>query len=163
MGSYISLLLRLRNRHFLALDLFVFLLTPALALTLRIDNPQDVAHYLTSLLILMLLFPAIKLPVFYTAGMYRRLWRYAGIDDLMYISLLSLVCLGLQTLVFLFLRSAGWVAPDFPRSLPVLDGILALLAVGALRLNIPMSLRVLQRHARRSAHIRVVIIGAGSA
>jgi FlaA1/EpsC-like NDP-sugar epimerase len=163
MGSYTSFLLHLRNRHFLVLDLFVFLLTPVLALALRVDNSTDIAHYMASLLLVMLLFPAIKLPVFYTAGMYRRLWRYAGIDDLIYIALLSLVGLGLQTLVFLLLRSVGWLAPDFPRSLPVLDGMLALLAVGGIRLSVPFSRRALKRQAGRSPQNRVVVIGAGSA
>ena len=163
MGSYISFLLQIRNRHFLVLDLLVCLLTPALALALRIDNPWDLPHYLTSLLLVMLLFPAIKLPVFYSAGLYRRLWRYAGIDDLIYIALLCLVGLGLQTLVFLFLRSVGWLAPDFPRSLPVLDGMLALLAVGAIRLSVPVSLRARQRRTRRTTDTQVVIVGAGSA
>src|SRR5207253_1099812 len=114
--------LKLRNRHFLAIDLLVFLLTPSIALTLRTDEFGFSTAYLEQLFIITFVFLAVKLVVFFSGRLYSRFWRYASLDELGHIAVLGLLALCCQTLVFfLVLRPAGWITDDFPRSIPIIE------------------------------------------
>ena len=58
-------LLKFRNRHFLVIDVLVFLVTPAIALALRTDGGTSLIHYRTSLLVATLAFLCVKIAIFY--------------------------------------------------------------------------------------------------
>src|SRR5512134_3395789 len=109
-------ILRLRNRHFLILDSLLLAALPALALALR-DEPQAWARYSAALLWLTGLALAIKLPVFFLAGLYRHYWRYASTDELLQIVAGVFISTVLVTAAFWGLRLIGWLPADgFPRS-----------------------------------------------
>ncbi|MGB4978751.1 MAG: hypothetical protein WBR35_18610, partial [Anaerolineae bacterium] len=130
MNRLLRLLLKLRNRHFLALDILFALLTPTLALWLRTDRLSLTADALP-LIIITAAFLCVKLAVFFPNGFYRRYWRYASIDELMLITAGVIQSTLLQTLIFfVILRPLGLIGPGFPRSLPLLDGLLTLALVG---------------------------------
>ena len=75
MNRLLRLLLKLRNRHFLALDILISLLTPTLALWLRTDSLSLVVHG-QSLIFVTAAFLCVKLAVFFPNGFYRRYWLF---------------------------------------------------------------------------------------
>ena len=75
-------LLSLRNCHFMIIDAIAFLITPVLALGLRLDEFFLFDLYGFELIVVIILFLAVKLSVLYIFGFYRRYWRYASIDEL---------------------------------------------------------------------------------
>lgn len=158
------LLLKMRNRHFLILDILVFLLTPTIALSLRTDGPASVVTFGLSLLVATLVFVLIKLAICYYTGLYRVYWRYASIDELTHIGIVGLIALVVQTVVFFaLLRPNGWLAPDFPRSIPVIEGLLALLPLGGLRYSVRLAERLRERTYDYGGAKRVLVVGAGHA
>lgn len=154
----------LRNRHFVFADIVIFLLSPLLALGLRLDGHLDVSQYAPGLLWLTALFLMIKLGILYGFGFYKRFWRYASIDELQQIALALVTAILLQTTAFSWGQSLGFSALEtLPRSLPMLDAILSFLLVGALRFSIRATER--RGHHQRAffRRDRVLIVGAGSA
>ncbi len=73
----------LRNRHFIVIDAIAFMITPLMALALRLDKFnifRIINLYGFELLVATTAFLVIKLSVLYGFGFYRRYWRYASID-----------------------------------------------------------------------------------
>lgn len=157
--------LRLGNRHFIILDAIVFLITPALALALRLDHFLILDFYGIDVISVTILFLTVKLSVLYGFGFYRRYWRYASIDELTQITMLMSAAVILQTLMFYLLHYWNdYPEKNLPRSLPLLDGILSLILVGGLRFSVRAIERVSQRRiAPSSRGEHVIIAGAGDA
>ncbi|WP_343414312.1 nucleoside-diphosphate sugar epimerase/dehydratase [Candidatus Amarolinea dominans] len=163
MNRLLRLLLKLRNRHFLALDILIALLTPTLALWLRTDSLSLVVHG-QSLIFVTAAFLCVKLAVFFPNGFYRRYWRYASIDELTLITAGVIQSTLLQTLIFfVILRPLGLIGPGFPRSLPLLDGLLTLALVGVTRYSTRIAERLDQVYHGRANATRTLIVGAGAA
>ena len=160
----VNRLLKLRNRHFLVIDVLALLLTPSVALMLRIESMASVRTYGVSLVILTLVFLFIKVFIFHRAGLYNRYWKYASIDELAKITLAVVGAVVVQAGVFLFvLRPLGWVDLAFPRSIPFIDGLLTLFVVGGARYSMRFAQRVQQRIRANGQGRRVLVIGAGAA
>jgi FlaA1/EpsC-like NDP-sugar epimerase len=163
-------LLRLRNRHFFLLDLAVLAITPILALLLRIDTLEGPARYAPGLLSYAVWSAAISLAVFYLFGLYRRYWRYASVEELVIVALALLTASSLVIVIFFGLRlpalgdcPAGIAACSLPRSLPFIDGLLTVLAVGASRFSVRLAELWLRRQRPAQPHRRALIMGAGEA
>jgi FlaA1/EpsC-like NDP-sugar epimerase len=155
-------LLGLRNRHFLLIDIVVFCIAPLLALFLRLDGVVPARFYQSGLLWATLLFVVLKLSLLYLFGFYKRCWKYAGIDELHQVTTAMVSAIILQSLVFNGLQHAILPLQEVPRSLPMLDAILGMMLVGAVRLSVPTveKFRYSRTFFRRD---RVLIVGAGSA
>ncbi len=155
-------LFRLRNRHFFYLDFFIFLLTPALALALRMDG-LAIARYWQSLLVVTAVFLVIKVAVFLGLGLYQHYWRYASIDELANFALAGAGIAFFQAAaMFFWLRPTGWVDHSFPRSIPFLDVLLAVPLAGIIRYSVRyMDHR--QRRSRPTQRVRAIVAGAGDA
>ncbi len=163
MSGALQRLLQLRNRHFLVLDLLFALLTPVLALYLRTDG-DALSLYVSSLIVSAAAFLLVKLAVFFPAGFYRRYWRYASIDELMVIATGGVFVLVAQTALFVVvMQPLGLVEPGFPRSIPILDGILTLFFAGGVRFSIRAVERLSQARNDRRKRTRTLIVGAGAA
>jgi FlaA1/EpsC-like NDP-sugar epimerase len=152
--------IKLRNRHFLLIDLLILCITPLLALLLRLETPQRVMPYLPQLVGYMLAAVVVRLLIFQFFGLYRRYWRYAGPPELA----LILFAFGVATLVttggFLALRLAtDWLT--LPRSLPIIDNLLALLLVTGNRASLRLIEQWLGNGTASNAPLRVAIVGAG--
>ncbi len=161
LGLFMS---KLRNRHFLVIDILSFLITPLLALILRMDGNVPFDRYSGSLIVATIVFLLVKLVVFYRGGLYSRFWRYAGLDDLAHLAFLGVVALLFQTALFLLvLQPNGWIGRDFPRSMPIVEGLLALLVAGAFRYSVPFTARLGQQRSSNPDARLVLIAGAGSA
>ncbi len=159
------ILFGLRNRHFFALDLLSFCLAGVLALGLRVETLEEFLQYTEALALYVLIATALRWMIFIPFGLYARYWRYASIDELAQIILATGTATLLVALVFFgVLRPFGLLGGGLPRSMPFLDGILVLLAVGGLRYSVRFVERTIQRRRNhRAGNKRVAIIGAGSA
>jgi FlaA1/EpsC-like NDP-sugar epimerase len=157
-------LIKLRNSHYFAIDITFFLLTPILALLIRLDGDVDFAEYFPGLVWAVLLFLIIKLTVLRMFDGYKRCWQYASIDELQQIAIAGLTSIVVQTVcftLFYFLPEAHFNL--LPRSLPLLDGILSFLLVGVARFSTRLVDRLTHRHRHFHRRDRVLIVGAGSA
>ena len=162
---------RLRNRHFFLLDFSVLALSPALALFLRTDRLDIALHAATALLFYTGFALVIRLMLFYLFGMYGRYWRYATVDELGQIGLAGITATVVTTLLFFSLRALSplWLpslgSVDLrllPRSLPLIDGLLVLILVGALRFSVRFLSRL--RQERPGGQVkRLLVMGAGDA
>jgi FlaA1/EpsC-like NDP-sugar epimerase/EAL domain-containing protein (putative c-di-GMP-specific phosphodiesterase class I) len=152
------------NRHLMAVDAIIFLITPILALSIRLDGWSLASRYFDSLALVTAIFVTMKISVLAACGFYRRYWRFAGVDELAYFSLLTMMFTLSQSIAFYAVNSVAGLSINFlPSSLPFLDGLFSFLLVGAVRFSIPFFERVTQQRSHQSHQTRVLVFGAGSA
>jgi len=161
MNKLSNVFFNLKNRHYFIIDAVIFLLLPVIAFAIRFDGAIDFAQYGPGLLAIMVLFPLVKLSIFFFSGMYRRYWRYASIDELAYIALVTIGAIASQTFLFIILYHITALPFELvPRSIPLIDGLLTFIAVGGVRFSVRLVERTNER--RNNGHgQRVLIIGAG--
>jgi FlaA1/EpsC-like NDP-sugar epimerase len=157
---------RFRNRYLLILDIVLCALTPAVALLLR----QNVARWLPEeargLAVYTILSLLIKIPVFFRYGLYSRFWRYAGIGEMISIaSAVSVATLRVFAVVLAERVLNPFPTLSVPLSVPLIDGLLTLLAVGATRFSERAGSLSRRRSqlSEPSGRKRVLIVGAGDA
>ncbi|HJP59717.1 MAG TPA: nucleoside-diphosphate sugar epimerase/dehydratase [Gemmatimonadaceae bacterium] len=153
---------RMRNRHLLLLDLAALVLSPVISFLVRFEhfdwigqNPRMVVAYI-------LLAGPIRLLVFYSFGMYRRLWRHASIGELKQILTAGAVA-GMFAAVVGF-----WIMPGtqitgvrVPFSVVFIDAFLITAAIALPRL-LARTVRLSNRRRRRTDPGRpALIVGAG--
>jgi len=152
----------MRNRHLLIADVLGITLAAWAAFGLRFgwlfieSRPEFVPFILAAVV--------LKLAAFYTFGIYRRYWRYAGFWDLFALVLAnSAGSAGLMTLM-VAARLMEWI-PVLSRAVLALDWVLAVAVTAGLRASIrAIAETMAQRpHARMKPHRRVLIAGAGDA
>ena len=159
------LLLRLRNRHFIVLDALVLCLTPALALMLRVDGVFALGKNVSALLFYIALALVIRLAVFYASGLYSRYWRYASIGEMTQIVAAVMISTVVILVVFFGVRipalgicDAWESACTLPRSIPFIDAMLVVLAIGATRFSVRTADLYLQRGRAGQATQRLSLI-----
>jgi FlaA1/EpsC-like NDP-sugar epimerase/lipopolysaccharide/colanic/teichoic acid biosynthesis glycosyltransferase len=159
-----SVLLRLRNRHILLLDVLALSILPALALSLRLEGLDWWPEHGRALLLYTLVALTAKVSIFYALGLYNRYWCYAGVNDM--VTAVIAVFLSTTALVVLFV----YLHPILElhglamfRTVPVIDGLLTPLPA----LGSRFGLRALYHWQRRSREVtggrRVLVVGAGEA
>lgn len=141
----------------LFLDIVFINLSYLLALYLRFDGNIEVKYlnvYINNALILTI----IKLIAFYYFKLYRSIWRYASIDELINIMAACIVA-NAGTLSFLFIRQA-----HLPRSVYIIATMIDVIFIGGTR----FSIRALRRIKNgsiipKNGFRRIMIIGGGDA
>ncbi|MFN8488755.1 MAG: nucleoside-diphosphate sugar epimerase/dehydratase [Caldilineaceae bacterium] len=153
-------LLRLRNRHFLFIDLVIFCITPAQAVVLRTDHWSSLSVYTPDLLLYTLLALVVRLTIFHLFGLYHRFWRYASSTE---IARVVTAMFSATTLVlFCFLAAKELVASfDLPSSIPLIDALLALMFVTASRASIRLTESLRRTQHTQTPLVNVAIMGAG--
>lgn len=156
---------KLRNRHFIIIDLFICLISPFLALFLRLDGNIDYLQYGAGLFFSTIIFTIVKLTVFYLFDLYKRYWRTASIDEMARLIYIAVNTILIQSFVFVILRSFKDLPfADLPFSFPFLEGGLALIMVSSVRFSVRFFERVGEIHSiSDSFGSYVLILGAGSA
>ena len=151
---------KIRNRHWFICDITVFAMTPLLALGLRLDGKLNLQEDIFQLGIATILFLVVKLIIFWGVGFYRRYWKYASIEEGIYIVTLMMGVVVIQTILFNLLEM---LLGELPQSLPILEGILSCIFVILLRFSVRVVERISHRQKISKNRERVLIIGAGSA
>jgi FlaA1/EpsC-like NDP-sugar epimerase/EAL domain-containing protein (putative c-di-GMP-specific phosphodiesterase class I) len=163
-GEVFTRALKLKNFYFLFVDIFLFILTPPLALWLRLDDWNLVMNFSYGLFLALSVFMPIKFICLHLLGCYRRYWRFASTEDLLQIAAACAAISLSESIILSFTHAYGQSEVYLlPRSFPISDGLLTFVGVGAARLSVVVfdkSLR--QRRSVRSPE-KVVIYGAGNA
>lgn len=157
-----------RNQHVLLLDLFFFAISPYLSFGLRLET-LSLGRYTSACLLLVVLAVFIKPILFYFLGLYRQLWRYAGIDEV--VSIIGAATLSSITIAVFVL---GVVIPQgvvqsFPRSTLVIDWLFTIILAGGNRLSLRILERILAQQRGgflkkpTTVQRRILIVGAGEA
>ncbi len=138
-----------------AVDVGLVALSGYLAFWIRFekDLPPYIYHYKNSILIVL----AFRIFFFHWFGLYKGLWRYATIQDL--ISIVKAVSVSsVAVVVTLYFRQH---LGGFPRSIFIIDWLLTLVFIGGFRFLI----RILREFKRRRSKggKRVLVVGAGDA
>jgi FlaA1/EpsC-like NDP-sugar epimerase len=138
------------------IDAALIICALALGLYLRFDwnVPGIWADSLEALLLPAVL---INLAIYYLFGFYRRVWRYAGVDELLLIAIA--VSLGSGGIYLYSLISGIFL----PRSSYIIAWFLMLLLIGGFRLSVRLLSTFLNRPLGGGKKKKVLIIGAGEA
>lgn len=152
-------LLNLRNRHFILIDAVILLLTPTLALMLRLDTVIILPEFWLGLVVFTLVALTVRLLVFWKLGLYSRYWKYASVEELVQIGTAVVVSTFLLTIFVLIARAIFLFT--FARSILIIDSLLVLLAIGGMR----FSVRFMEsrRYSLAEDSRRALIMGAGDA
>ncbi len=158
----------IRNRYFLFADILLVIAAAIFAFIIRFDTFL-VWPYLVKGWFLIPLAIIIRPTLFYLFGLYRRMWGYASVNELL--SIVGAVSTGSAIMAILIL-GFGFplgIVKGFPRSVIVIEGMLSLLLLGGTR----FALRVLRRAKSSEKGLalqtmprtqkRVLIAGAGDA
>lgn len=154
----------LRNRHFLALDVSLLILSCGLAYALRFDGTGwlNEYHRHDALVYLGVTLP-LRITLFFAFGLYRRIWYHASVAELERVlgactaGVVASFVIGVVILPML-----GVIPSRIPLSVLAMDGLFSSAAMA-----IPRFLARLQGHRRaRALSSRgrpVLIVGAGEA
>jgi FlaA1/EpsC-like NDP-sugar epimerase len=136
------------------MDAVIVTIVPFIALLIRFEGIirpeyiQTAVKYLPEFLI-------IRLLCFYLFGLYRRLWRYASINELL--AIVGAVTLGSVVITGYMLMSGA----NLPRSIYLLSWLLNIILIGASRLFVRVAAYF---KSLQTGHVtRSLIIGAGDA
>jgi FlaA1/EpsC-like NDP-sugar epimerase len=150
-----------RNRFVLIGDFALIIVSVLGSFALRLDVSQ-LPFYFPAALIMCLVALVLKIPVYFSFGLYRRLWVYASTNELRQITFAVTTASVLTSGLMILLISLGWIQPGMPRSALGIDWLLSLVLIGGSR----FALRILseQSHAPRNGKAkRTLVIGAGDA
>lgn len=107
----------------------------------------------------------VKLPIFYVFGLYRRLWRYASVFDMVATAVAVLMS---SMIVAALMGLALWLSQtlEMSRAVVLIDALLTLVCLGGLRLSVRALAEARGKARTRGPEIRqrrVLIAGAGDA
>jgi len=145
-------------------DAVLVVLAYYLACAIRFDSLLSGPIYgqFTGLLPLIL---AVKLPIFYLFGLYRGMWRYTSLNDIVNIAMATVCSSALVILLLLF----GAHFLGFSRTVFILDSIFTFGCISCHRMLIRFACQRLAngsayfRTARPAERKRLLLVGAGDA
>ena len=155
----------IRNRNVLIFDLLLIVVSVLGSYSLRLELGPVYLFYLPSAYWLIGVSLIIKPLVYYSFGLYRRIWLYASTHELKLIAAAVTTASVLVSVIIVAIFTFGGFT-GFPRSVLVIDWLLSLLMVGGLRFT---SRLLAENKAQASTpystgHIRhALIVGAGDA
>lgn len=156
-GGGVGVLDRLKNRWAaFAHDLLMIPIAWMGSYALRFNFESFPADYWREALLLLPLVMILQGVMFWYFGLYRGIWRFASLPDL--VRILNAVAVGVVVtaiVIFVATRLEG-----IPRSVFVLDGILLMLLLGGPRLLYRWTK---DRHLYRVEGQRALVVGAGGA
>ena len=152
----------MRNRHLLLLDAVSLVVVPVIAFAVRFEDLSWLGENLRIVLPYVFLAGPVRLLVFYSFGMYRRLWRHASIGELRQILFAGAAAAVCVAAIGLWLLPATHIAPRrVPFSVVFIDAFLTTAAIAFPRL-LARTIRVKNRRRRRDDPGRpALIVGAG--
>lgn len=153
-----------RNRHILALDCLLLSISTFLVYALRFEGLNwSPADWHTAVVFTAVSVP-LRLLIYWSFGLYQRLWRYASIAELERILLAGIVGSVAAFIVgFALLPSIGLVSIRVPVSVLFTNGLLSIAIIAAPRLVARVGgWRAAERMLRSVDRQRALIAGAGA-
>ncbi len=154
---------QIRNRHLFLLDAVLLGLGTLAAYFVRFEGFDWGSENLRTALVFVAFTLPIKLGVLLSVGLYRRLWRFAGVAELEHILVATAISGCVSTVLgALLLPLLGLTPLRVPLSVLFIDACLGAGAVALPRLLVRLTGRRLQWRRLEDAR-RVLIVGAGAA
>ena len=152
----------MRNRHLFLFDASALVLSPILAFVVRFEEFSWIGQNLRMVLAYIALAGPIRLAIFYTLGMYRRLWRHASIGELKQILVAGGIAAIIAALIGFVIMPTFHITPyRVPFSVVFIDAFLTTAAIAFPRL-LARTVRPHNLRRRRSDPGRpALIVGAG--
>jgi FlaA1/EpsC-like NDP-sugar epimerase len=152
---------QIHSGYLLLIDFSITIIAVMGAYALRLDD--KLPAYLKAAYWTIPIALTIKLAVYYFFGLYRRLWAYASVKELVLISTAVSAAAGVFSIVMLALRYTNVL--NFPRLMLPIDWLICLVGIGGFRFAIRLIAE--GRSASRKPPARktnnVLVIGAGDA
>ncbi|MEX2602601.1 MAG: nucleoside-diphosphate sugar epimerase/dehydratase [Gracilimonas sp.] len=152
----VSFLLDKRYWVKIVTDSLFWVFIPFLAFWLRLES--DMFNHISDIWLVIAGIAPIKLLSIYIFGHHRRSWQYSSIRDLISLG----YSVGVVTFIYFL---AAIAARDFifiPLSIPLIEGAIAYLGLGAARLMVRVFLKeYYQQPKKQTSSKRVLIAGAG--
>ena len=164
-SSCLRVLSKLRNRHFVLWDIVTQGLCISFAFLIRLEEFFPIS-YGKSVLFYAILASLIKVAIYRAMGIYKRMWRYAGTDELVTLIFANFMGSAALTLLIYGVFSPLGLMARMPRSIPIIEFILSLCIAAFPRMLLRL---VTARQASREKPLprqgfsKVVIAGAGQA
>ena len=158
---------RVRNRYLLVGDIFLSVIAVIASYMIRLELIAIFPTYQYSMIWMMVVAAIVKPLTYYFFGIYRRLWRYASIRELVLI-LSAVTTASMIVSVIMIGLFAFNVFGGFPRSVLIIDWLLSMAFVGGFR----FTFRVLGENSSKAAQDSLVsglrkkwvlVVGAGDA
>jgi FlaA1/EpsC-like NDP-sugar epimerase len=153
---------QVRNRFVLMGDIALTVVSVLGSFALRLDV-GELPYYFPAVVLMCAVALAVKLPIYFFFGLYRRLWIYASTGELRLITAAVTTASVVTSGVMAILIVTGKVIPGMPRSALGIDWLLSLVLIGGSR----FALRLLaeQSMATRAdgKGKRTLVVGAGDA
>lgn len=145
-----------RIAFLMLLDSFLINLSFIIAVYIRFET-FDFENYLNVYLIHIIVITIINISVFYVFNLYKSLWEYASVDELIEVVMAILVG-SLLSILYL-----GTLNVEMSRAVLIMIVMFNMALIGGVRFSYRI-LRRLKHHNRRTQDdIRVLIVGAGDA
>ena len=152
----------MRSRHLLLFDASALVLAPLVAFVVRFEDIGWIGQNLRMVLPYILLAGPVRLFIFFSLGMYRRLWRHASIGELRQILVVGGVAAIFAAIIGFGIMPAAQVsASRVPFSVVFIDAFLTTAAIALPRL-LARTIRLTNPQRRRTDPGRpALIVGAG--
>jgi FlaA1/EpsC-like NDP-sugar epimerase len=152
----------MRNRHLLLLDAAALVVSPLIAFVVRFEELSWLGQNLRMVLPYILLAGPVRLVVFYSLGMYRRLWRHASIGELRQILVAGGTAAVFAAIIGFWIMPVAQITPSrVPFSVVFIDAFLMTAFVALPRL-LARTVRLQSTRRRRTDPGRpALIVGAG--
>ena len=149
----------IRRAYLLLADIALIFLSYYFAFMLRFEGNIDLAHYRTFTKYFFVIV-LIKVIVFSAFRLYRSLWEYASIEELINIVLAVILSNALVVTFYVMIGES-----HLPRSIYIIAGMIDLMFIGGNRFAYRALRRVVNRDyiIRKKVENRVMVVGAGDA
>ncbi|UCD98528.1 MAG: polysaccharide biosynthesis protein [Chloroflexota bacterium] len=156
-------LFRSPNRLLFIGDMILIIASVFGSFALRLDLGPLYVYYLPQAITMIVVALLVKPLIYYSFGLYSRVWAYASIRELKIITAAVSIASAIVALIILLLTFLQYYR-GFPRSVLAIDWLLSLFAVGGLR----FAMRLLAESRSGPVKIdgqskRILIVGAGDA
>ena len=153
--------LYVRNRYLLLADLILIVISVLVSFVLKLEL-DNLNPYYRAIFIMVLISLAVKPVIYFSFGLYRRLWVYASVNELKIIlvavSVASVIVSAIMILLFILGAFTG-----LPRSVLGIDFMLSVLFVGGVRFALRIRAESRAPQLKNGKTRKVLVVGAGDA
>ena len=154
---------RFPNRLLFIGDLILIVASVFGSFALRLELGRVFVFYLPQAATMIAVALLVKPLVYYSFGLYSRVWAYASTRELKIITAAVSIASAIVALIIILLTTLQYYQ-GFPRSVLAIDWLLSLLAVGGLRFAMRLLAEGRSGEARFQGQAkRILIVGAGDA
>jgi FlaA1/EpsC-like NDP-sugar epimerase len=151
-----------RNRFVLIGDIALTIVSVLGSFALRLDV-GELPYYFPAVVLMCVVALAIKIPVYFLFGLYRRLWIYASTGELRLITFGVTTASVVTSGVMAILIVTGNVLPGMPRSALGIDWLLSLVLIGGSRFALRILAEQSMARLAEGKGKRALVVGAGDA